>query len=97
MKSDGWGEREYFVYWLFDDEGRSLYVGMTKHPELRWKQHQRTKSMMCLLATSRRMAGPFTKPVAQQLEREQQEDLQPKFDVRQRRKRLMSSLIGGAS
>lgn len=76
--------RDHFVYWLFDADGDCLYVGITKHPEKRWRQHRYEKPHMAAQVAHKRMAGPFPLPVARRLEREQQDDLQPRYDERQR-------------
>lgn len=74
--------REHFVYWLFDDADRCLYVGMTRQPEARFRQHRATKPDMIAQVATKRMAGPFGIDAARQLEREQQDDLSPVYDGR---------------
>lgn len=74
-------DRRYFVYWLSDADGQSLYVGMTRYPEQRLRQHQRKPWFAQV--SSKRMAGPFTKAAAAELERQQQDELQPRYDMRQ--------------
>lgn len=74
--------RDHFVYWMYDEAGRTLYVGITRFPEQRLRQHRR-KAWFPKVAT-KRMAGPFTKETARKLEREEQDELQPIHDVRQR-------------
>lgn len=85
--------RDHFVYWLYDANGLALYVGVTRRPEARWRQHGYTKPAMVAKVASRRMSGPYTKDVARRLEREQQEDLQPIWDVNQRRMRERAQLL----
>ena len=80
-------KRDTFVYWLFDDSGECLYVGITRKPERRWQQHCWQKPQMVDRVAHKRMAGPFTAQAARQLEREQQDDLQPIYDVVQARMR----------
>lgn len=81
------GVREHFVYWMFAADGRCLYVGMTRRPEYRWHQHRYHKPEMVASIAHKRMAGPFPLETARQLEREQQEDLEPVYDVRINSKR----------
>jgi predicted GIY-YIG superfamily endonuclease len=76
------GIREQFVYWMFDAEGNCLYVGMTRQPERRWRRHRYEKPNMVARVAYKRMAGPFFLETARRLEREQQDDLEPVFDVR---------------
>jgi hypothetical protein len=78
-----WGVREHFVYWLFDAEGNCLYIGMTRKPERRWRQHHWERPRMVAQVAYKRMAGPFLLEVARRLEREEQDEWQPRFDVRQ--------------
>ncbi len=73
--------RRHFVYWMFDADGEALYVGVTKYPEQRLRQHRRNPWFPRV--ASKRMAGPFTKTTALALERQQQDELQPVYDVRQ--------------
>lgn len=74
--------RSTFVYWMFDERGSCLYVGMTRRPEARWRDHGYMRPKMIERVAYRKMAGPFTQPVARRLEREQQDALQPEFDSR---------------
>jgi len=41
------------LYRLFDAEGVLLYIGITRHPGVRWKQHQDDKSWWPLVAEKR--------------------------------------------
>lgn len=76
------GVREHFVYTLYAADGVCLYVGMTRSPERRWKQHRRNRPQMVSRVSERRMSGPYLIEVARCLERELQDDLQPVFDGR---------------
>lgn len=81
MNPNRHGIRENFVYWLFDEEDVCLYVGRTRRPEQRWAAHRRERAAMVSRVAYRRMAGPFDADTARKLEREQQEDLQPVYDM----------------
>jgi len=76
------GVREHFVYALYAADGTCLYVGMTRRPEQRWKQHLRDRPRMTEQVSQRRMFGPYLLGVARRLERELQDDLEPTFDGR---------------
>lgn len=78
------GVREHFVYWLFDSDDECLYVGMTRQPEERWRQHRRERPEMAAAVATKRMAGPFNEKTARRLERQQQDDLSPLYDGRVR-------------
>lgn len=77
------GVREHFVYWMFDSDGDCLYVGMTRQPEQRWRRHRYEKPDMVAQIAYKRMSGPFLLETARKLEREQQDDLQPSWDMNQ--------------
>lgn len=81
------GVREHFVYWLFDADGRCLYVGMTRQPEYRWKRHHYERPEMIAQVANKRMAGPFLLEAARKFERAEQDRLLPRYDVRQNRMR----------
>lgn len=83
--------RRHFVYWLFDVDGRPLYVGATRYPEQRLRQHMR-KPWFGEVAL-KRMAGPFAKAVALRLERQQQDELQPRYDGRQKMMRTRARTL----
>lgn len=86
--------RDHFVYWLYDASGNPLYVGMTKFPEQRLRQHRR-KHWFGQVAF-KRMAGPFTKETARILEREEQDELQPRYDARQKSMRARARNLPNA-
>ena len=74
-----WGVREHFVYWMFAKGDTCLYVGMTRQPERRWRQHQQRKPQMTAQVATRRMAGPFPLQTARRIEREEQRRLNPVY------------------
>lgn len=80
--------RNTFVYWMFDASGTCLYVGITRDPARRWSQHLR-KPWISRVAY-KRMSGPYEDAAARVIERLQQDELQPVYDMRQamRRTRL---------
>lgn len=61
--------RQYFVYWIFDSEGRILYIGCTRVPDSRWKAHGRANPGLVAAAARCRMRGPYVFDVARQIER----------------------------
>lgn len=69
--------RRHFVYWMFDADGDCLYIGITIQPTARWKTHRRRFGTE---VAAKRMAGPYTEPVARRIEREQRAELRPKYD-----------------
>lgn len=76
------GIREHFVYWLFDNRDECLYVGMTRRPEERWRQHCFEKPQMMKRVARTELAGPFDIAFARRHEREQQDQLRPSYDGR---------------
>lgn len=87
-------KRDTFVYWMYDAEAVCIYVGVTKYPRQRWSQHQR-KAWIGEVA-SRRMAGPFTAETARRIERQQQDELQPRHDQNQAIMRARARLLPAA-
>lgn len=79
MNPNRWGVRENFVYWLFDENDVCLYVGLTRRPEYRWRQHCWERAKMAGRVARKRMAGPYLIETARRIEREQQLMLLPTF------------------
>jgi predicted GIY-YIG superfamily endonuclease len=77
------GLRNHFVYQVFNKAGDVIYVGCTRRPEKRWKEHQAdpTRRQMVREARRFRMFGPYDYPTARRIEREQQFDLRPKHNA----------------
>lgn len=74
------GLRNHFVYWVWDADGQLLYIGCTRRPEVRWKEHLAGSSRVwARRAARRRMAGPYDYPTARRIEREQQLALNPQY------------------
>lgn len=88
--------REHFVYWMFDESDRCLYVGVTRHPEQRWRQHQTARPHMTDRVHYRKMAGPYAAGAARRIEKLQQNRLQPTYDRRiEATRRAALSLVPG--
>lgn len=62
--------RDHFVYRVFNAEGCLLYVGCSMRPSARWKQHCVQRPGFRLAGVKFRVQGPYTKPVARQIERD---------------------------
>lgn len=71
------GLRNHFVYWLYNAAGDCLYVGCTRRPAERWREHRGSNKRMIAQVASKRMAGPYDYPTARRIEREQQIKLKP--------------------
>ena len=71
--------REHFIYWIYNDVGRCIYVGRTCRPEQRRYEHKRNSPHMYAQAARLRMAGPYRLPQAVRIEREQLELLRPAY------------------
>jgi predicted GIY-YIG superfamily endonuclease len=63
-------DRVFFVYRVYDVSGKLLYIGCTNRPYIRWAEHRAERPVMATRAARFRMAGPYTRAVARQLERE---------------------------
>jgi predicted GIY-YIG superfamily endonuclease len=71
--------RNHFVYWFYDADGECIYVGCTRHPEKRWRQHRQNSRRIVAETARCRMAGPYSYFMARRIERAQQFDLRPKY------------------
>lgn len=89
--------RCHFVYWLFGAEGKCLYVGVTRRPEQRWRQHCKEKPLMAKQVVRRRMAGPYFYGTALRIERRQQDLLHPAYDKRGRERRATAARLAQAN
>jgi len=81
------GLRNHFVYLLADESGEVIYVGCTRNPEQRWRDHRTTKRWSSEVA-SKRMVGPYDYPTARRIERELQDLHRPRYDARFRASRI---------
>lgn len=73
------GLRNHFVYWMYDTEGACLYVGCTRRPTKRWREHCSNNKQLVAAVAHKRMAGPYDYPTARRIEREQQIKLKPVY------------------
>lgn len=71
--------REHFVYRVFDDAGRLLYVGCTMRPRARLADHRASYAKWLDRAASVRMVGPTDYATARQWEREALRDEYPAY------------------
>jgi predicted GIY-YIG superfamily endonuclease len=62
--------RDHFVYRLFDVADELLYVGCTRRPTERWREHRTDRPYMTDQVKSVRMQGPYARTVARRIERE---------------------------
>lgn len=53
--------RTHFVYRVYDEFGLLLYVGCTKGPEARYKQHRGDKAPWLPYMATARLEGPYVK------------------------------------
>lgn len=77
------GLRNHFVYEVYDKSDTVIYIGCTRRPEARWRDHRAdgTKTAMVKEAHRCRMYGPYDYPTARRIERAQQFDLRPKHNA----------------
>lgn len=61
--------REHFVYRCYDADGRLLYVGCTRRPDARWRQHKADRHYWTADVARTRMAGPYNYDTAREIER----------------------------
>ncbi|WP_448449126.1 GIY-YIG nuclease family protein [Mycolicibacterium sp. XJ775] len=61
--------RDHFVYRVFHQDGRLLYIGCTKNLDARWKQHCYQRPGLKLVDARFRVQGPYIKSVARTIER----------------------------
>ncbi|MGN7133416.1 GIY-YIG nuclease family protein [Rhodococcoides corynebacterioides] len=71
--------REHYVYRVFDAAGDLLYVGCTKRPEARWKEHRSMSPWWTSRAHTFRQNGPFNYETARAIEREALRVERPQF------------------
>ena len=76
------GVRNHFVYYVYDELGEVIYIGCTRSPSRRWKQHKRWNPAMVAAAYYCRMAGPYDFATARQVEKYEQYKYRPRFDAR---------------
>lgn len=72
-------ERTHFVYTAWDSAGRPLYVGCSKKPVARQREH-RAHSLWFQYATRFTMSGPYPETTALALERERIVTVRPHFN-----------------
>ncbi|WP_432794456.1 GIY-YIG nuclease family protein [Rhodococcus ruber] len=60
--------RDHFVYRMYDAAGALLYVGCTKRPELRWKEHRSVRPHMIRRVQRVHLFGPTTRTKAREIE-----------------------------
>lgn len=82
-------ERTHFIYRAFDEFGQLLYIGCTKDPVKRWKQHRSEggPSTWVQYAKDFKMVGPFLKAEAFAREDVLIEDEKPAFNALKAHKR----------
>lgn len=67
------GTRDHFVYWLYGKGNTVLYIGCTRRPEARWREHcDGSHRAMVKQVVRRKMAGPYDYETARRIERDEQ-------------------------
>lgn len=80
------GVRDHFVYTLYGENDTVLYVGCTRRPEKRWREHRSgSNRKMIAQVVRKKMSGPYDYLTARRLEREQQIALRPTYGMPRRR------------
>lgn len=76
------GLRNHFVYHVYNASGEVIYIGCTRRPEMRWREHKQdcTRRKMVAEAHRFKMFGPYDYATARRIERERQFDLRPKHN-----------------
>lgn len=72
-------DRTHFVYTAWDSAGRPLYVGCSKQPVARQRQHRKS-SLWYQYATRFTMTGPYPEETALRVERERIITIRPHFN-----------------
>lgn len=77
------GLRNHFVYHVLNRRGEVIYIGCTRRPERRWKDHRRDlwRQDMVSEACRFKMFGPYDFPTARRIERAHTFDLKPKHNA----------------
>lgn len=77
------GLRNHFVYHIYDKDGDVIYVGCSRRPFKRWREHKQDGRMRGMVSEAARfkMFGPFDYPTARRIERERQYDLRPRYNT----------------
>lgn len=60
--------RQNFVYWIYDTEGRVLYIGMTRNLDARWKAHAQVNPGLVAAAVKCKVRGPYLWDDARRIE-----------------------------
>lgn len=76
------GVRNHFVYFIYDERGEVIYIGCTRSPEKRWREHKSTRPQLAAEAAHCRMLGPYDFPTARQIEKREQYRHRPRHDAR---------------
>jgi hypothetical protein len=76
------GLRNHFVYYTYNAAGEVIYIGCTRQPETRWKQHQYMNPALAAEATHCRMSGPYDFTTARRIEKREQYKHRPRHDAR---------------
>lgn len=73
--------REHFVYRVYDDADRLLYIGCTNRPALRWSEHRAwSRDGWPQKARRFRVSGPYNYDTARSRERDEIEELDPRHN-----------------
>src|SRR5699024_3460206 len=80
--------RNHFVYRMFDQHGQLLYVGCTMRPQQRWREHRGERTHMTDRVSKLQMWGPYTRPVAREIEKKALATEFPMFGSTPQRKRI---------
>lgn len=73
--------RAFFVYRIYGADDELLYIGCTNRPYTRWAEHRGERPGMATLAVRFRMAGPYTRAVARDIERDALSNESPRFGM----------------
>lgn len=76
------GLRNHFVYYLYDADGAVIYIGCTRNPEKRWREHGYQRPEMVAETVRCRMVGPYDFPTARRIEKREQYKHRPRHDAR---------------
>jgi len=80
--------RDHFVYRAWDEFGLLLYVGCTKQPTVRWKQHKTSEQALWTQYAQRfLLSGPYERKTALRLEGEAIDGESPYFNCTSEQRR----------
>ena len=76
------GNRNHFVYYVYDRAGEVIYIGCTRNLDRRWSDHKYFRQPMQAEAVRVRVSGPYDYKTARRIEKSEQYRYRPRYDAR---------------